>query len=177
MDKALDIIFVVFPTITVIALSVVFIDYWFLVLRKKRRGKRIEHICAGLLKMVSSFDGLPRYMEDMGWRVMFTCLPDGEYVYMGDHYRRHIAGLPLWRKHEILDQLLANAERRAGRQDLLALCREMNEVEAETVAQIVMEGSTYETWGQVREEMPNAIILFRLKRPAEGFRPETYQPA
>lgn len=96
---------------------------------------------------------------------MFVNTVTGEFLYMGDRFRKHIDRLPLKRKIEIIDQLLANLEDYSGASDLLTLCRNLNDIEAETIAQIVLHAGQYESWGVVREELPNAIIAFRLKHP------------
>lgn len=88
-----------------------------------------------------------------------------ELVTMGHTYRKYIAGLPMYRKQVILDQLLQNMAIRTGRSDIPSLINEMHEAELETIAQIVYEGTAHDSWASVKRELPNAVIAFWLAHP------------
>ncbi len=90
------------------------------------------------------------------------------YHPLGDKYRKYIAGLPVWRKHQIIDSMLETASKKTGSSELVKNVMSFHEVEIETLATIVLAGTEHASWYEVRDAIPNAIILYRLANPTEA---------
>lgn len=122
---------------------------------------------------------LDKALQGTEWGVTWSSyvMPGGFMIgwnAMANAYQKYITGLPLERRHEIIDRLLDNQMVKCQRDgidhaDLASLIGLMNVVEIETLMCTVMQGEVDWQERQVTSygsnELANDIIAFRFSNP------------